>query len=508
MIIKTKDEEKAYSPSKLNNAYMSVIENNTPVYKAARQFGVPLTTLRDRVDGRVSIDTVRSGPNPLFSLEQEAKLVIHIKFLAEVGYGYTRSEVIHLANDYAVHLRLRDANNPLSKKWIRGFYSRWPTMHSIQPSSLSAQRARCTTAVCIEKYFKDLNRIYVKYDLTDKPWAIYNVDEKGLNTEHKPPKVIAGADLKNVQAITSNRSAAITVLGCGNAAGSCIPPYFVFPGKRMMPNLLTGGSPGADGCKNGGQVVTRNDVCHLASKAYTQALSHNNIVSAFRKSGVYPLNPDVITERDTAPSLPYQGKLQEKQQQQALTDVQVHSNLDQASQFLVERGGEILQNVKIAKVRRNISKIIGGRAITEDEVFSNIKAFKDESERIKGKKNSSDEKRKLVKEKNDAGKGKAQTRKEKTYKRPASSVDNIHAQPGTSGVQSKKSKNQLIDSSSSSEDEVSDEEKCCKCGKFQPEELKHCVSIVFTKLAQCDNSACGHWTHLGQNAVKSMLYSV
>ncbi|KAJ8309539.1 hypothetical protein KUTeg_014413, partial [Tegillarca granosa] len=305
-------------------------------------------------------------------------------------------------------------------------------MHSIQPSSLSAQRARCTTAVCIEKYFKELNRIYVKYDLTDKPWAIYNVDEKGLNTEHKPPKVIAGADLKNVQAITSNRSAAITVLGCGNAAGSCIPPYFVFPGKRMMPDLLTGGSPGADGCKNGGQVVTRNDVCHLASKAYTQALSHNNIVSAFRKSGVYPLNPDVITERDTAPSLPYQGKLQEKQQQQALTDVQVHSNLDQASQFLVERGGEILQNVKIAKVRRNISKVIGGRAITEDEVFSNIKAFKDESERIKGKKNSSDEKRKLVKEKNDAGKGKAQTRKEKTYKRPASSVDNIHAQPGTS----------------------------------------------------------------------------
>ncbi|KAJ8301133.1 hypothetical protein KUTeg_020120 [Tegillarca granosa] len=447
-----KREYRAYSPSKLNNAYISVIENNTPAYRAARQFGVPLTTLRDRVDGRVSIDTVRSGANPLFSLEQEAKLVDHIKFLAEVGYGYTRSEVIHLANDYAVHLRLRHANNPLSKKWIRGFYSKWPTMHSIQPSSLSAQRARCTTAVCIEKYFKELNRIYVKYDLIDKPWAIYNVDEKGLNTEHKPPKVIAGADLKNVQAITSNRSAAITVLGCGNAAGSCIPPYFVFPGKRMMPDLLSGGSPGADGCvsdsgwsnldifenyfvqgrdssqpillsydghtshvslhliewakseniilfvipphtshllqpmdvgcfapfqklynrechsfvkKNGGQVVTRNDVCHLASEAYTQALSHNNIVSAFRKSGVYPLNPDVITERDTAP---------------------VSSISRKTSQFLVERGEELLQNVKIAKVCRNISKIKGGRAITEDEVFSTIKAFKDESERNKGKK--------------------------------------------------------------------------------------------------------------------------
>ncbi|KAJ8300381.1 hypothetical protein KUTeg_021900 [Tegillarca granosa] len=68
-ILNIKREYRAYSSLKLNNAFMSVIEINTPVYRAGRRFGVPLTNLRDRVDGRVSIDTVRSGPNPIFSLE-------------------------------------------------------------------------------------------------------------------------------------------------------------------------------------------------------------------------------------------------------------------------------------------------------------------------------------------------------------------------------------------------------------------------------------------------------
>ena len=27
-----------------------------------------------------------------------------------------------------------------------------------------------------------------------------------------------------------------------------VPPYFVFSGKRMMPDLMTGSTPGADGC--------------------------------------------------------------------------------------------------------------------------------------------------------------------------------------------------------------------------------------------------------------------
>jgi hypothetical protein len=40
-------------------------------------------------------------------------------------------------------------------------------------------------------------------------------------------------------AVTAGRSETITFFGCGNAAGNSIPPYFVYPGKKMQSKLPT-----------------------------------------------------------------------------------------------------------------------------------------------------------------------------------------------------------------------------------------------------------------------------
>ncbi|KAH3702856.1 hypothetical protein DPMN_077882 [Dreissena polymorpha] len=71
----------------------------------------------------------------------------------------------------------------------------------------------------------------------DKPQHIYNVDEKGLQTEHSPPFVV-GCRETTTPAITSARTATTTVIVCGNALGAQIPPYFVFKGEHMREELL------------------------------------------------------------------------------------------------------------------------------------------------------------------------------------------------------------------------------------------------------------------------------
>ena len=48
-------------------------------------------------------------------------------------------------------------------------------------------------------------------------------------------------------AVTSGKSSRVTVLGAGNALGTCISPIFVSPGKRMRSNLLEGTTAGANG---------------------------------------------------------------------------------------------------------------------------------------------------------------------------------------------------------------------------------------------------------------------
>ena len=157
-----------------------------------------------------------------------------------------RSEVLNIATEYATSLGLRDREHPLSYQWYADFMSRWPELKLLQPRGLEIQRAKATSLDCVTNYYNELNQILTKYDLHDKPERIYNVDEKGLSTSHKPPGVVAAVGTKP-SAVTSGSRVLVTVLGCGNAIGYQVPPFFIFPGARMREELLEGKTPGTDG---------------------------------------------------------------------------------------------------------------------------------------------------------------------------------------------------------------------------------------------------------------------
>ena len=58
--------------------------------------------------------------------------------------------------------------------------------------------------------------------------------------------------------------------------------------------------------ENGGKVINRYDICKLACKVYTSTLTPNNVHAAFKKCGIFPFNPNVISDHATAPSLSFQ----------------------------------------------------------------------------------------------------------------------------------------------------------------------------------------------------------
>lgn len=63
---------------------------------------------------------------------------------------------------------------------------------------------------------------------------------------HKPPKIVASGRYR-AQAVTAGRSKTVTLIGWANAIGYQVPPYFVFPGQRMIDSLLHGATPGVSG---------------------------------------------------------------------------------------------------------------------------------------------------------------------------------------------------------------------------------------------------------------------
>ena len=226
-------------------AYAAVKEEHLPVQRAANLYGVPITTLKDRVSGRVPISMHGAGAAPLLSPTQEKQLVDHLKSQAAVGYGYQRKQVVALTSEYVRALGLRKESKLLGNSWFYNFMNRWPELKLVQPSTLEVARARCVSEETVNKYYENLEEILVKYDLKDSPERIYNIDEKGISSKHRVPKVVSCIKLKP-QTVIGNRFS-ITVIGCGNAAGVQLPPYFVFPRKKMNPEFLNNTTVGSAG---------------------------------------------------------------------------------------------------------------------------------------------------------------------------------------------------------------------------------------------------------------------
>ena len=242
-----------YDLNDMTKAYMKVKEENMSIRKAAKLFNVPKSTLYDRVNGITSLEMMGPGKRPLFSKEQEARLADHINTLANVGYEYIRPELCNFATEYAIDLGLRDKEQPLTVHWYNSFVGRWPNIAVKKKArSLCNARANATSLEKVTAYFKELKSILDEYDLKEKPQHVYNFDEKQLSVyKDSPSKVTAH---RTNSAVPDKDT--VTILGAGNAVGTAIPPYFIFPGQKMRSELLKGASTGANG------TVSKTGLCN------------------------------------------------------------------------------------------------------------------------------------------------------------------------------------------------------------------------------------------------------
>ena len=513
-----------------------------------------------------------------------------------------------MATEYAIWLGHRDKEHPLSFQWYSDFMGRWPELKVIKPRGLEMQRAKATTLDCVTNYYNELNHILTKYDLHDKPERIYNVDEKGLSTSHKAPGVVALVGSKP-SAVTSNSRILVTVLGCGNALGYQVPPFFVFPGARMRQELLEGKTPGADGdvtdsgwsnsdifkgyvmnhllkylperneknpvlllydghrshinlgiidwaqqehvvlfvlpahtshvlqpldvgCfgpyerifnnlshkfmrEHCGESITRYNICSLGCQAYLKALSPDNLQSSFRRSGIYPFNPnavhpsnfkpaEVLEQEESCDPAPQAEVSQVVAPVEVSSDVAIADRPEDASDvepvqgipvsmkeplaFFADKQKKLTEKKRQTKKRKYLSTIVSGKAVTEEKTVSAIKAH-EANRRKPASKVGKPKASKPVKK----AKAKKQVKCKKTQKSPQTNISEPTA--GPSGLCAKGGAINLESSDSQSDDdEIPDEEKCCVCKKYTPEAVRNSVSIIFPKWVQCDN--CPHWTHL------------
>lgn len=228
---------------------IEAVKNGTSVRQASITFNIPRKTLERRV--KTGNSTKGSmGPSGTLGNDNECRLVRHIKNMQQHGFPMTRTDVRSLAYNFAEELGLRHKFSKETQKagydWLHLFLTRHPDLSIRKSEGVSLARAQEMNRSEVNDYFELLRNVFEENCLFNKPCALFNMDETGLQLNNRPGHVIAGKGSKSVPLVTSSeKGETITLVACCNAEGMFLPPVVIMKGKNKKPEFEDGMPPGS-----------------------------------------------------------------------------------------------------------------------------------------------------------------------------------------------------------------------------------------------------------------------
>ncbi len=252
---KRKSNRGLTSLDNMNAAVKEVLDEGRKCHAVATTRNISEATLRrycSKVRTGGTVETVGYPKNRcVFSTAEEASLTEYAKKAARLFYGLSTTQTRKLAYDYARTLN-KDIpsswaeNERAGEDWLSGFLKRNATISLRSPEATSLSRATSFNRFNVAKFFDILMEVYARDQYG--PERIWNVDETGCTTVHKPAKVLATTGAKQVGAIVSAERGQLVTLCCAvNAVGNSVPPMFIFPRVNYRDNFVNGGPVGCVG---------------------------------------------------------------------------------------------------------------------------------------------------------------------------------------------------------------------------------------------------------------------
>jgi hypothetical protein len=222
---------------------------------------------------------------------------------------------------------------------------------------------------------------------------------------------------------------------------------------------------------NMGRCVTKYEMARLACKAYLKAVNPLNIVSGFKKTGIYPYNREAIPVDRLLPCESFRDS----------------TPLDKVA--AIKQGKEAVQEYLSKKLAMSLSSAAttttttkqrvpsrrpptSGREITSDDYIQEVEVYESEKEN-----------RELAKQ------SMASCNKRVPFS-PRPSTSGLNVAPHD-------------DDDDNDESQLSDSDLCCVCGRYSPADLSKRPYLKLVTWGQCD--ICGHWVHLSFCDKKSVI---
>jgi transposase-like protein len=254
-----KSSRQSWTPEAMESAIRDV-QAGVPVRTAARQHGnIPRNTLKRRVLNRnkqVRGSDKGLGHSQCIPPEIEDELVRYVKSMESRLFGLTKKEVCRMAYDIAEQNAIVNTFNKELKRagddWFQSFLQRHPDLSLRVPEATSAARAQGFNRPVVKNFFEVLEHEMAANNI--QPDRIYNCDETGIQTSHRPGKIVATKGRKQVGSLTScDRGVNTTAVVAVSATGHFIPPMLIFARVRFKAELMDNTSPGTIGvCRKKG----------------------------------------------------------------------------------------------------------------------------------------------------------------------------------------------------------------------------------------------------------------
>lgn len=237
-------------PERMERAVLEVLEGNK-LRTTASKYDIDKMTLRRYVKkynefGHETQFSPNFNSSQIFRPEEEKSLANYLLKAAQMNYGLTSKETRKFAYLYAVENNKKipanwTKNELASYEWLRGFLDRNNNLSLRTPEPTSLSRATAFNQHTVKEFYNLLGQVLQRHNF--EPDSVYNCDETGVQTVHKPRKIISQKGQKQVSKATSGeRGQTVTVLCTVNATGNSVPPFFVFPRVREQ-DYMTEGAP-------------------------------------------------------------------------------------------------------------------------------------------------------------------------------------------------------------------------------------------------------------------------
>lgn len=122
------------------------------INRAAKDHGVPPSTLKDRLAGRV-LHGSNPGPSPYLSAEEEAELESYLIQCAKIGYGKSRRQVIAIVRSVAEEKGVLRPSEHVRDGWWRRFIQRHPNVSLRAGDKTGHSRMDAITHENLKHYF-------------------------------------------------------------------------------------------------------------------------------------------------------------------------------------------------------------------------------------------------------------------------------------------------------------------------------------------------------------------